>query len=258
MIEDFELSTAEELGIGLYPGNLSPGWTPAEEAQYVAAAGEPRPIAEPFRPAQIQQLEHEIAEQSLAILRLSTQQAFAKKLRDTLTEKLRQLKDDDGEGAGSDDQDDEEDDDDSDDSEWVTDDGVKQGVVDPAAETSISKASPSDSPNAWRSVTVEQLGLKESICKALRENPERTIATLGDIADWSAAPSLKQLIDIPKIGESKASAIIAACDAYWAKNPQPEVQGALGTVGQALQEAGVTPTAPEGASPAEVKEVASV
>jgi hypothetical protein len=80
----------------------------------------------------------------------------------------------------------------------------------------VVPAATSDPDSAWRATPIESLGLSAGLCKILRECPDKTIATLGDIADWTA--SGKMLTDIPKIGEAKAVAIEEATEKFWAEN----------------------------------------
>lgn len=70
--------------------------------------------------------------------------------------------------------------------------------------------------DAWRSVTIEALGIPAGICKILRE--DNAITTLGQIADFSrdGAP----LTSLKKVGQLKADKIEAAMDAFWARRPE--------------------------------------
>ena len=87
----------------------------------------------------------------------------------------------------------------------------------PSPEAEV--AGPTADTEAWRMVTTEELGLPAGICQRLRENPDASIATLGDLADWSIAGHL--LTNVPGIGQTKSERIDEACQAYWEANPRP-------------------------------------
>ncbi|HUT94623.1 MAG TPA: hypothetical protein VMY37_34525, partial [Thermoguttaceae bacterium] len=82
-------------------------------------------------------------------------------------------------------------------------------AADPS-EPVTSTAPPEDA--SWRSVTTEELGIPKGICQVLRECPERSITTRGDIADWTATD--RPLTSIPRIGEAKRDKILEACIKY--------------------------------------------
>lgn len=80
-----------------------------------------------------------------------------------------------------------------------------------AADCRLSAAD--SSPDAWRSVTVEALGLPQGICDCLREGG---LPTLGELADYTASGATLTLVK--GIGPGKAGKIEEACEAYWAAN----------------------------------------
>lgn len=85
----------------------------------------------------------------------------------------------------------------------------EEGGTEPAAELLL-----------WRSVSIHELthhGIGKTVAIKLEENG---IKTLGDLADWSAPPSNKRLVDLPAIGEAKATRIEEALDRFWECNPQ--------------------------------------
>lgn len=69
---------------------------------------------------------------------------------------------------------------------------------------------------AWRAVTLEDLGITGTIAEKLTE---AGITNLGAIASWS--DSGKQFTDIAGIGPSKAEKIFEATEEYWRNNPLP-------------------------------------
>ena len=71
---------------------------------------------------------------------------------------------------------------------------------------------------AWRSATIEEIGIDPKICQLLRDN--NNIETLGQIADHCKD---YELTDLKKIGKAKAEKIEAAMDDYWIKHPLAEV-----------------------------------
>jgi len=72
-------------------------------------------------------------------------------------------------------------------------------------------------PDAWKAVTTEALGIPQGLCEILAENPETSIKTLGDIATWSENYAIDS---VPRIGQTKAKVIQAACDRYWESHPE--------------------------------------
>ncbi|KKN16600.1 hypothetical protein LCGC14_0974400 [marine sediment metagenome] len=71
----------------------------------------------------------------------------------------------------------------------------------------------------WRAVTVEEVPIPMGLCGLLRENPDKTLATLGDICDW-LADDTHHLTDVPRVGQAKADQIEACLDAYWKAHPE--------------------------------------
>lgn len=67
----------------------------------------------------------------------------------------------------------------------------------------------------WQTMTIDTLNISDAIKAALRENPDKTIALVKDIGDWTASGKL--LTDIPKVGQKKAEQVEAALDEFWAK-----------------------------------------
>jgi len=93
-----------------------------------------------------------------------------------------------------------------------------EATADPS-EPVASTAPPEDTN--WRLVTTEELGIPKGICQILRECPERSITTRGDIADWTATD--RPLTAIPRIGEAKSETILQACIKYDAEeHPLPQ------------------------------------
>ena len=83
-----------------------------------------------------------------------------------------------------------------------------------AKESAAADAPAATDSETWRAVTIEELGIQDSICKLLRE--ENGMTTLGQIADHGKE---YDLTDLKKIGKAKAEKIQDAMEDYWAKNP---------------------------------------
>lgn len=248
MVEVLELPTAEEMQVETVETVGAPGDAAEEGSQGVAAETQAeaatasigltsnnswrldlaanrwiiRDQANRKHARDIKEAEKRIADSSLEMLELTKELKALKKQREEQIGELYALKNrgPDYSETDADDNDDE----DGEPCEYCYAEGEPSAttpVVGPTSATesaaNVSNAPAPADPNAWRAVTAEALGLPKSICEALRENPDRTLATLGDISDWSNSGKL--LIDIPKIGEGKAEKIREACDAYWAKHP---------------------------------------
>ena len=82
-----------------------------------------------------------------------------------------------------------------------------------ALETDEPQEQPAE---AWRAVTIDELGFGGRIHKALTE---ANLTTLGAIADWTKE---YQLTDIGGIGPAAGLEIEEKLADYWAKNPLPE------------------------------------
>lgn len=83
-----------------------------------------------------------------------------------------------------------------------------------AAAPSLAEGEIDSSPEAWRTITVEELGLAQGICDVLRK---AEISTLGAIADWT---NERLLTEIKGVGVSKAEVIEQACEQYWRDHPE--------------------------------------
>lgn len=71
--------------------------------------------------------------------------------------------------------------------------------------------------DGWRSVSIDDLGLPPSLAEKLRENPGKTIATVGDLSDWT---SKFQITDIKGVGDKKAEVVESALDSFWEDHPE--------------------------------------
>lgn len=69
---------------------------------------------------------------------------------------------------------------------------------------------------AWRSVSIDQIGLPEKLASSLIE---AEIKTIGALADYTKE---HELTDLPGIGPAKAEKIQNAMEAYWKEHPQTE------------------------------------
>jgi len=102
--------------------------------------------------------------------------------------------------------------------------GLRISTLNPDGQPIAVAAVPADeaaldeSSEAWRSATIEEIGIDPKICQLLRDNNK--IETLGQIADHCKD---YELTDLKKIGKAKAEKIEAAMDAYWQAHPLAEV-----------------------------------
>ena len=96
-------------------------------------------------------------------------------------------------------------------------DGVKKGAAGMEGNGEAGEAD-GESGESWRSTTVEELGLPTGLCDSLRQNPETSIETLGDLVTWQErhGDHHSPLTLIPKVGQGKAEKIADACEAFWA------------------------------------------
>lgn len=69
-------------------------------------------------------------------------------------------------------------------------------------------------PEPWRAVDIEELDIPNPVMIALGEVE---IATIGQLADWTAT---KRLTDIKGIGIAKAEQIERAMENFWAAHPE--------------------------------------
>ncbi len=104
-------------------------------------------------------------------------------------------------------------------------------------ENEPNQAAQPDS-EAWRDVTIEELGFPPAICKILREDQDEPIVTLGDINNWCKQFSLD---DLSGIGPAKVTIMEDCMEQFWATWEQP-------VEGEALEPEG--PKAVEGETPA--------
>ena len=104
-------------------------------------------------------------------------------------------------------------------------------------ENEPNQAAQPDS-EAWRDVTIEELGFPPAICKILREDQDEPIVTLGDINNWCKQFSLD---DLSGIGPAKVTIMEDCMEQFWATWEQP-------VEGEALEPEG--PEAVEGETPA--------
>ena len=102
--------------------------------------------------------------------------------------------------------------------------GLRISTLNPDGQPIAVAAVPADeaaldeSSEAWRSATIEEIGIDPKICQLLRDN--NNIETLGQIADHCKD---YELTDLKKIGKAKAEKIEQAMDAYWQAHPLAEV-----------------------------------
>jgi hypothetical protein len=82
-----------------------------------------------------------------------------------------------------------------------------------------------ESGEAWRSVSIDELGLSLAVASKLHESlgGDNGHATIGNIADFTAS---RKLTDIKGIGKSAAEKIEDALSNFWAKHPQPVAESA--------------------------------
>jgi len=71
------------------------------------------------------------------------------------------------------------------------------------------------SSDEWRAVPLTTTKISPGTLAVLRDNPEKTLTTIGDLADRT-----DPLTAIPKVGPSKATEIEDAMVMFWAENPQ--------------------------------------
>lgn len=91
------------------------------------------------------------------------------------------------------------------------------------SDTLFDQVTPAAAPDgtdleAWRLVTLTELGIEGGLAKILEEHDPK-LETLGALADWTSAGN--GLNEIKGVGPAKADKLADAMEAYWAKHPRP-------------------------------------
>jgi hypothetical protein len=91
-------------------------------------------------------------------------------------------------------------------------------------DESVNGSEPAAENESWRAVTLESIGVSAGICVILADNPDKPIATIGDMADWTTQhpDHGDPLLLIPKVGKAKRDQIIECCDRYWEERDNTE------------------------------------